>query len=214
MKATLAILAAVVIPLLVSPAMAQDMPVLTYDFTWTVDSGYSALNGGGNTTAHFTGSGPLTYVATPPNSATNFTSGSVTMSFGTPTNGGHFEFVSVGTAAGLHADDTFSFTTGLEALNPPIPPGCGRFPSQGPCRVAEFTTPSNAFAAPSSFTLEGQYSFSCPGPGIGCNGAGSWSSSLTGTATLHTTTAAAAEPGSLIVVAAGLLGARMLRRRR
>src|SRR5262249_4899871 len=137
------------------------------------------------------------------------------MSFGTPTNGGTFSFVQVGTAPGLHADDTFSFTTGLEARNPPIPGGCGAFPGGRDCRVAEFTTPSNAFAAPSSFTLSASYGFEClPRSGTACNGAGSWGSSLDGTATLHPASTTAAEPVSLIVVAAGLLGARMLRRRR
>ena len=121
----------------------------------------------------------------------------------------------VGTAPGVHADDNFKFTTGLEAFNPPIPGSCGRFPAQGDCRVAAFTTPNNAFAAPSSFKLEGYYAFDClPQFGGGCNGAASWGSSLTGTATLHTSTASAAEPTTLVVVAAGLLAARALGRRR
>src|SRR5262245_17894353 len=199
---------------LVPPAMAQDMPALTYDFTWTINSSYSAVgNSGPAQHVSLSGSGPLTYVANPASSTG--TAGTVTMSFGTPSNGGNFSFLNVGTAPGLHADDTFSFTTGLEALNPPIPGGCGRFPAQGPCRVAEFTTPSNAFAAPSSFTLSGSYGFQCLSQfGAGCNGAASWESMLTGTATLHTSTATATEPASLIIVAAFLIGARALGRRR
>ena len=209
MKASIAILASVVILLLVTPAVAQDMPALTYDFTWTVNSTYSPLGGGNNTTVHMTGSGPLTYVASPESF------GLITMSFGTPSNGGAFRFHEVGTAAGLHPEDDFSFTTGLESLNPPIPASCGRFPGGRNCRVAEFTTPSNALAAPSSFTLSAIYGFGCLSQfGVGCNGAASWESSLDGTATLHTASTTAAEPASLIVVAVGLLGARLLGRRR
>jgi hypothetical protein len=209
MKTIIAILATFVILISVSLAMAQDMPPLTYDFTWAVNSNYTAVSGG-HTSAHFTGSGPLTYVASP---QVGF--GMVTMSFGTPSNGGIFRFNQVGTGSGPHPDDNFSFTTGLETLNPPFSGSCGSFPSQSPCRVAAFTTPSNAFATPSSFTLYGQYGFQCLSQfGTGCNGAASWESMLTGTATLHTSTATAAEPASLIVVAAGLLGARLLGRRR
>ena len=191
-----------------APAVAQDMPALIYDFTWTVDSHYVPSNGGPRPTAHLTGSGPLVYTA-------NEESRRVTMSFGTTSNGGNFTFDAVGTAPGVHADDNFKFTTGLEAFSPPIPGSCGRFPAQGDCRVAAFTTPSNAFAGPSSFKLEGYYAFDClPQFGGGCNGAASWGSSLTGTATLHTSTASAAEPTTLVVVAAGLLAAHALGRRR
>lgn len=187
-----------------APAAAQDMPLL-YDFTWTVDSRYSPLSGGPGTRLHLDGSGLLTYTASPE-------SRQVTMSFGTPSNGGNFSFISVGTSAGLHPDDTFRFTTGLEALNPPIPGGCGAYPGGRDCRVAAFTTPSNAFAAPSSFTLLGQYGYDCLGrPGMSCNGAGNWESMLHGSATLHV--ASALEPASTGLVGMALLGAAWLRRR-
>jgi hypothetical protein len=207
MKSTLAILATFVVAMFATPAAAQDMPLL-YDFTWTVHSTYQPQGGGAGTGANFSGSGLLTYTS-------NLEQNKVTMSFGTPSNGGSFSFISVGTGAGLHADDTFSFTTGLEALNPPMPGGCGMFPApaRASCRVAEFTTPSNAFAAPSSFTLMGEYGFSCLGPfAPGCNGAVGWQSSLDGTASLHSATAS--EPLTLVVVAAGLLTAGALGRRR
>jgi hypothetical protein len=208
MKTFIAILATCVILISVSAAMAQDMPPLTYDFTWTVNSTYHAQGDPGPSShTSFSGSGPLTYVAS---LRPQPLFGEVTMSF----SGGTFRFHEVGTAAGVHADDDFSFTTGLEAHNPPIPGSCGSFPAQGNCRVAAFTTASNAFAAPSSFTLTANYGFECLPQFGGCNGAGSWSSSLDGVATLHTSTASAAEPATLIVVAASLVGAaRMVRRR-
>jgi hypothetical protein len=211
MKRTIAILATFFILILVAPALAQDMPTLIYDFTWSINSNYHAIGDSGPSThVSLSGSGPLTYAANP---QVGF--GMVTMSFGTPSNGGIFRFNQVGTGSGPHPDDNFSFTTGLETLNPPFSGSCGSFPSQSPCRVAAFTTPGNAFATPSSFTLYGQYGFQCLSQfGTGCNGAASWESMLTGTATLHTASATAAEPASLIVVAAGLVGARMLRRRR
>src|SRR5262249_50874842 len=120
-----------------------------------------------------------------------------------------------GGGGGPHGDARSSSTGGPGAGTPPIPGGCGAFPGGRDCRVAEFTTPSNAFATPSSFTLSASYGFECLSQfGTGCNGAAGWNSSLTGTATLHTASTTAAEPASLIVVVAGLLGARMLRRRR
>jgi len=70
--------------LFAAPAAAQDMPLL-YDFTWTVDSGYSPLSGGPGTRLHLDGSGLLTYTASPE-------SHQVTMTFGTPSKGGDFSF--------------------------------------------------------------------------------------------------------------------------
>src|SRR5262249_7312730 len=140
MKASIAILASVVILLFVTPAMAQDMPALTYDFSWTVNSTYSPQGGGNNTTVHTTGSGPLTYVANP--GAGTGGAGTVTMSFGTPTNGGTFSFVQVGTAPGPHADDTFSFTTGPEGPNPPPPRALRAFPRAPGCPGARCRAPS------------------------------------------------------------------------
>src|SRR5262249_29130357 len=163
---------------------------------------YSPQGGGNNTTVHTTGSGPLTYVANP--GAGTGGAGTGTMSLRPPTHGGTVSFVQVGTAPGLPAGQPVLFTPGPPARTPPGPGGSGAFRGGRDCGVAEFTTPSKAFAAPSSFTLSASYGFEClPQSGTACNGAGSWGSSLDGTATLHTASTTAAEPVSLIVVAAG-----------
>jgi hypothetical protein len=186
----------------VTPATAQDMPALIYDFTWTIDSSYVS-KANARTAAHLSGSGLLTFTAQPDLNRIN-------MTFGDARSGGNLDFHAIGTRPGLHADDTY--TTGLEALNPPYVGGCGQYPGGRNCRVAEFTTPDSP-TAPSSFTLNATYNFRCYyNAGHGCGDASSWGSLRTGTATRHV--ASAAEPTTLVVVAAGLLAARALGRRR